>query len=127
MEKERTPAEIEATMMGGTRLPSPRMKCQCQGDYVAKHGKRDNNENSDVTNNGSISMGERNIETDNKEEKEERLMMVGGTVVELNVGGSFFATTVNTLEACRYFHVLVSGPFHKKRDKEGRIFIDRNG
>lgn len=48
-------------------------------------------------------------------------------IVELNVGGRIFTTTKSTLVASSYFEVMFSGKMQPgARDKEGRIFIDRN-
>lgn len=51
-------------------------------------------------------------------------------LVELNVGGTAFTTTKQTLlraGACPFFVHLLSGRFAVRRDKVGRIFIDRDG
>jgi hypothetical protein len=55
-------------------------------------------------------------------------------VVTLNVGGCLYSTTRSTLLAMRcreggetYFHLLLKGNFKTTRDKDGNIFIDRDG
>ena len=115
MEQEKTPTKHE---MRGRRSP----ETKCQSTLATESGASDNDKNANLIN-GSMYT---NVSTDQKAHGGCELDM-GGSVVELNVGGSFYTTTVNTLERCRYFHVLVSGPFCQKKDKAGRIFIDRNG
>jgi len=46
------------------------------------------------------------------------------TIVELNVGGKIFATTVQTLS--REVSLLSTLPHSGRRDKDGRFFIDRD-
>eukprot|EP01113_Clastostelium_recurvatum_P022758 TRINITY_DN2726_c0_g1_i4.p1 TRINITY_DN2726_c0_g1~~TRINITY_DN2726_c0_g1_i4.p1 ORF type:complete len:332 (-),score=51.93 TRINITY_DN2726_c0_g1_i4:24-1019(-) len=49
--------------------------------------------------------------------------------VLLNVGGMLFATSAETLQSRRntYFGAMFSGMIELKPDKDGRIFIDRDG
>jgi hypothetical protein len=51
-------------------------------------------------------------------------------IVRLNVGGSEYATTLETLTSqCpgSFLHMLFSGDWAQQRDAEGRVFIDRDG
>eukprot|EP01062_Namystynia_karyoxenos_P048453 TRINITY_DN36879_c0_g1_i1.p1 TRINITY_DN36879_c0_g1~~TRINITY_DN36879_c0_g1_i1.p1 ORF type:complete len:367 (+),score=63.09 TRINITY_DN36879_c0_g1_i1:73-1101(+) len=54
----------------------------------------------------------------------------GGEVVELNVGGQLFASTRSTLTtgpaADTMLSAMISGPVPAVRDREGRLFIDRD-
>ena len=45
----------------------------------------------------------------------------------LNVGGKNYVTTRSTLEKSDYFRALLSGNFAVNKDKNGAVFIDRNG
>jgi hypothetical protein len=50
-------------------------------------------------------------------------------IIELNIGGHLFTTTVGTLISQKetFFEKLFSGKFAVTRDHEQRIFIDRDG
>lgn len=50
-------------------------------------------------------------------------------MVELNVGGSFFTTSLLTLTKCEgsMLHTMFSGHFKTVTDKHGRYFIDSDG
>lgn len=52
-----------------------------------------------------------------------------GSVIDLNVGGIHFTTTKTTL--CRYedsmLALMISGNYPTYKDKDGRLFIDRDG
>ena len=53
-------------------------------------------------------------------------------IIEINVGGLLFMTTYETISQKidgneNYFSLLLSGRFDVLKDKEGRIFIDRDG
>lgn len=48
-------------------------------------------------------------------------------IVNLNIGGIKFSSTQSTLAKSDYFTFLLSDNTHLVKDKEGNIFIDRNG
>jgi len=50
-------------------------------------------------------------------------------IVKLNVGGTKFTTTSNTLVALKgtFLEVMFSGRFTIETDEEGHVFIDRSG
>jgi len=55
--------------------------------------------------------------------------MTSPTLIDLNVGGSFFTTTKQTLTAVSnsFLSSLIEGRIPSTRDREGRYFIDRDG
>ena len=47
--------------------------------------------------------------------------------VRLNVGGSLFETTTETLQKAPYFRCFLEGHMGHATDADGRLFLDRNG
>ncbi len=48
-------------------------------------------------------------------------------IVKLNVGGRVFDTTASTLSVSRFFEPLLEGRMDSGKDRNGRLFIDRDG
>ena len=48
-------------------------------------------------------------------------------IVQLNVGGRVFDTTASTLSVSRFFEPLLEGRMDSGKDRNGRLFIDRDG
>ena len=51
---------------------------------------------------------------------------VKAAMVRLNVGGEFFATTMDTLSKAAYFNPFLSGRIQHGEDEGGALFIDRS-
>ena len=52
------------------------------------------------------------------------------SIVHLNVGGTYYTTSMETLtnaEPGSYLHSMFSGEWATLRDEQGRVFIDRDG
>lgn len=47
--------------------------------------------------------------------------------IKLNIGGSVFETSTDTLQASHWFSTLLSGKFQVKLDPRGAVFVDRDG
>ena len=47
-------------------------------------------------------------------------------IIRLNVGGTFYDTTLSTLNKCSYFEICLDGRFSNTLDGD-RLFVDRNG
>lgn len=61
------------------------------------------------------------------EDQKRTKFMADPNIIELNVGGEIFATTVNTLgREDSILLRMVSGTMTSRRDKEGRLFLDRD-
>jgi len=49
------------------------------------------------------------------------------SVVRLNIGGSYFDTSADTLRRCSFFDALLSGDYGAVAVDDGRVFVDRDG
>jgi hypothetical protein len=58
---------------------------------------------------------------------EEAAQAMPAPIVKLNVGGTPFDTTRDSLAKCRYFEPLLEGRFRHAAEDQGRFFIDRDG
>ena len=48
-------------------------------------------------------------------------------MVRLNIGGSLYDTTRDTLSKCQYFEPFLAGRLCHATDEDGRLFVDRSG
>jgi len=59
--------------------------------------------------------------------KRVRVEPLAAPIVRLNVGGTSFDTTRDTLSKCRYFEPYLEGRIGHAVDDKGRLFVDRSG
>jgi hypothetical protein len=53
--------------------------------------------------------------------------LADSSVLSLNVGGTIYATTADTVSGSPYLRALISSSWKTTRDQQGHIFIDRDG
>jgi hypothetical protein len=73
---------------------------------------------------------QKEMEAKSKKEEEfiQNLQKQGSSTIDLNVGGQLFSTSLTTLrsEPDSMLAAMFSGRFEAPKDKNGRIFLDRD-
>jgi hypothetical protein len=68
----------------------------------------------------------------NEKNSKEEVVKINNEVIVLNIGGVLYTTNLSTIKQNiggkgNFFTTLFNGSFELQRDKDGNIFIDRNG